>query len=455
MPAQIWDDAVALSTAPIFDDAIYLSEALNLPVNQNEDNLDAELALSARESGIQDPYRFLCPPQDISRALSTLTMDSDHRSSMSIHSQETQSTSFTSAPSRTSRDQIYSTERSLAQRALPKFARTSVSVGDYDHAMESPAPSIQQRHSISTPSVAQSALFSSSSLQTHPPRRKRGSGLFAMFRKDSRYGYKLVPMSSHTNTVPSTCASRSHHGHSSRSRGDKLECGHSLSTFAVRIHVQEALQIGGDTVPNCCGKALPRTLIESVLSQQETDLILNGALRDANYSEDSVSLTDLTHPLENTSLPATNSVASHIPAQRARYEAINIDSALANEAFKSFKAQQKEQFERVSAFECNQRNALSAHHQSSLKRLEAQYEANRKEKMEQVGLVRTSRLMSAYLHPAAYLRHGPPGRTADRCRTRPPQSTGARYSECCNSAEAYGGLLSGHQRQPSRTCAYC
>jgi hypothetical protein len=59
---DIWDHAVAPSTAPIFDDAVYLSEALGLPVNQNEDDVDAELALLARESGIHDPYRFIAPP---------------------------------------------------------------------------------------------------------------------------------------------------------------------------------------------------------------------------------------------------------------------------------------------------------------------------------------------------------------------------------------------------------
>jgi hypothetical protein len=59
MPDHIWVHPVALSTAPIFDDAVYLSEALGLPVNQSEDDLDAELALLARESGIQDPYRFI------------------------------------------------------------------------------------------------------------------------------------------------------------------------------------------------------------------------------------------------------------------------------------------------------------------------------------------------------------------------------------------------------------
>ena len=181
------DDHVALTTAPIFDDAVYLSEALHLPVNQNEDDLDAELALLARESGIQDPYRFLCPVQDVSRALSTLTVDSDHRSSMSIHSQETQSTSFTSAPSRTSRDQIYSSDRSSAPRVPPKLARASLSVENYGSVIAGQVPDIQPRHSTSTLSVAPSVLSSSSSQQSHAPRRKRGSGIFAMFRRDSRY----------------------------------------------------------------------------------------------------------------------------------------------------------------------------------------------------------------------------------------------------------------------------
>ncbi|KAF1842353.1 uncharacterized protein K460DRAFT_358972 [Cucurbitaria berberidis CBS 394.84] len=365
------DDPVALGTALIFADAVYLSEALNLPVNQNEDDVDAELALLARESGIQDPYRFLCPVQDISRALSTLTVDSDHRSSMSIHSQETQSTSFTSAPSRTSRDQIYSPDRSPAQRVPPKLARTSLSVDKYDQAMEGQVPGSQQRHSTSTLSVAPSTLSSASSLQSRAPRRKRGSGLFAMFRKDS-----------------SSCTSRSHHGHHSKSRGDKLECGHSLSALAIRIHVQEALQSAARTVPNCCGKALPRTVLEEVLTKAETDLVLTGEMqspdvgspRDSGYCEDGMSSVDLPRPLGDTS---TTPVTPNTPVQRSRHEAINIDSALANEAFKSFKVQQKEQFDRVAAFECNQRKALSAHYQCSLKWLTLQHETSKGDRMEQ------------------------------------------------------------------------
>lgn len=178
------DQHGVLSTATIFEDAVYLSEALKLPVNQNEEDVDAELTLLARESGIQDPYRYL-PQRNISRALSTVTLDdSDHRSSMSIHSQETQSTSIASAPSRTSRDHVYSPERSMAPRFPPKFGRAPPSDSSAQ-AMDGSIDSSKPRQP-STVSMSPSVLSSSSSLSSQPSRKKRASGLFGMFRKESK-----------------------------------------------------------------------------------------------------------------------------------------------------------------------------------------------------------------------------------------------------------------------------
>jgi hypothetical protein len=54
------------------------------------------------------------------------------------------------------------------------------------------------------------------------------------------------------------------------------------------------------------------------------------------------------------------------------------------EALSGFKDQQSEQFERVAAFESNQRKTLQAHHQCSLERLAAQHENNKDERREQV-----------------------------------------------------------------------
>ncbi|KAJ4374068.1 hypothetical protein N0V83_002807 [Neocucurbitaria cava] len=140
--------------------------------------------------------------------------------------------------------------------------------------------------------------------------------------------------------------------------------------------------------------------MEQVMTPSQVDLILshalqspdNGSLRDSGYCEDGMSAIDLPKPVVNASPPVTTPLAAGTPVHRSRHEAINIDDALANEAFKSFKAQQKEQFEKVAAFECNQRKALSAHHQSSLDGRVAQHNRNKDERKEQVGLSRDTAL---------------------------------------------------------------
>lgn len=179
MPQPRRDDA--FTTLQIFDDATYLREALSLPVNQSEDDIDAQLALLARESGIENPYQFLCPVQDISRALSTTTTGSAHSSSLSIHSQQTQSTGFTD-PSRTSREQPYA-KRLSPQQITPTLARASIAV---DSPMEYFPSNFKQRHSTaSTFSAAHSMSSGASSLHKTSTRRKRASFL-SMFRRDSR-----------------------------------------------------------------------------------------------------------------------------------------------------------------------------------------------------------------------------------------------------------------------------
>jgi hypothetical protein len=183
-----------LTTAPIFEDAIYLSEALDLPEGQNEDDLEAHLSISARESGIEDPYRFLCPEL---HDISTSTAASGSRSTMSIHSRETQSTGITSHPSRTSKDNPYRESTSaLHTPSIPTTptisSRGSTSFDCYDTVLDRLRPSARHRHSSSqfsnprTHSAFSSATRSSSYAlpKPTPPKIKRKSGLFSMFRKD-------------------------------------------------------------------------------------------------------------------------------------------------------------------------------------------------------------------------------------------------------------------------------
>lgn len=191
----------------------------------------------------------------------------------------------------------------------------------------------------------------------------------------------------------SACSSRSHHGHhNSKSQAIKLDCGHTLSTLAIQVHVQEALAKGKETVPNCCGIALPHTLLHAIVSKPGADLPVGGrglpspdlgSLPDSAYGENSISSIDLPRSSECSPSPVTTPVAPNAGPRRTRHQEIKVDSALANEASANFKAEQKEQFERVAMFECSQWKALAAHHQSTLQQLTAQHEASRKERIEQ------------------------------------------------------------------------
>jgi hypothetical protein len=130
-------------------------------------------------------------------------------------------------------------------------------------------------------------------------------------------------------------------------------------------------------------------VLESVLTKEETDLIAQGVskapatpFRDSGYGEAGLSIAPRSSNI--TPLPDKPPTLPMISIKRSRHEAISIDSALANEAFKSFRTQQREQFERVSAFECSQRKALSAYHQWTMTRIKAQHKTNRLQQAEKV-----------------------------------------------------------------------
>ena len=176
-----------LSTDPIFDDGIFCAEALCLPDCQNEDDLDARILNAAREAGILDPQKHLRPDvQNISAAVSTMTVSSMPRSSMSIsiRSGKSHSTCMTSQPSRTSKDHTYG-DQSPVSHSRP-HPRTSLSLEYYDSVLERFRPSVRHKHTASGISRSPSVLSDSASLPTSPTRKhKRTSGVFSLFRKNS------------------------------------------------------------------------------------------------------------------------------------------------------------------------------------------------------------------------------------------------------------------------------
>jgi len=168
MPSSGVDEFADISSSLLFDDAIYRREALGLPVNQTEDELDERIAVEARESGIDDPYR-----------------SSAYRSSMSIHSRESHSTGFTSDPSRNSKDQHL--DNFSAPRLQPP-PRTSLCLENYDSLLEKFRPTMRHSRSSSTASTAGSASLSSTpNIPGTSIKRKRGPSLLSMFRREPQY----------------------------------------------------------------------------------------------------------------------------------------------------------------------------------------------------------------------------------------------------------------------------
>ncbi|KAF2440251.1 hypothetical protein P171DRAFT_435081 [Karstenula rhodostoma CBS 690.94] len=367
------DSFAVLTTAPIFDDRLYFAEALLLQDGETDELVDSRLTVAAKESGIEDPDLFLIPRPvllDISTALSTMSLRSDQRSSISVHSRETQSTTFTSLPSRSSRD------KSPMSRMPPPLVRASFSVDRNDAIPESPPSSMRHRHSTSGFPTSLSLQSSASSVQGQSARKhKRASALFSMFRKEQ-----------------SACPSRSHHSHHFKPQSPKLGCGHSLSKYAIRVHVQEALERKDGAAPSCCGQPMPREVLSIVLTSAEIDVVADNnlpspdaaSLRDSGYSENGLSNVDLAHALFTDVLVSEPSTIPATPTyEPSEADEARLSSALESETFQKLLAEQKEQFRRVSAFESHQRTALSANHQHRLKRLKAQLETSKIEKVKQ------------------------------------------------------------------------
>jgi hypothetical protein len=376
------DFLAELTTAPIFDDAVYLAEALQLPVNEDEDDLDTELAMSARESGIEDPYRILYPDAHlISPSMSMISLRSEHRNSPSIHSRETQSTNFTSPTSRASRDEFYK-EQPPVLRTPPLLSRASLSV-DQPATIGHTLPGIRHRHSSSASrsSAPESLSAPSSARKPSTRKHKRGSALFSMFRKDARW---VFPRSLARHLAHSLSSNTISPSRRPRSKGPGFETSPCLSQLVVRAYAIGALD--GNDISYTGPKLDTLVTTDELVSVTRSALTSSASqsLRDSGYSEDGISTVDLSHALDHDKAQPT-SLATPV-LETCWQDEHGFHMALANEAFKSMMAEQRQQLQRVSKFESDQRKALLSHHQWSLKRLRTQWKTTKAKRKKQVSL---------------------------------------------------------------------
>ncbi|KAJ4357344.1 uncharacterized protein N0V89_001919 [Didymosphaeria variabile] len=152
--------------------------------------------------------------------------------------------------------------------------------------------------------------------------------------------------------------------------GDDIADLKTAPIFDDRLYFTEALRLQNGETEDHVNSLLTAAAKESGI--EDPDL------------ENGLSNVDLPHALftdvfvsEPSTLPAT---PTHEPNDE---DEARLRSALESETFQNLRVEQKEQFRRVSAFESNQRKALSANHRHILERLEAELEASKIEKAKQ------------------------------------------------------------------------
>ncbi|KAF2488879.1 hypothetical protein BU16DRAFT_553641 [Lophium mytilinum] len=339
-------------TATLFDDAIYQREVLSLPECKNEDELDQEILEEARQLGITVTQDLAPDLHDISTALSTFTVSSERRSSMSVRSHESHSTGFTSDPSRNSKDQCADNHP-----ASPSFPppRSSISIENRGFSVDVPRPTMRHAQSSSTTSKAGSAR--SLLLVSERPglKRRRGSSLLSMFRREPQQC--------------SSCSARLRHSHHVNPFTPRLPCGHSLTKYAIRIHVQDALE--RDALPSCCGRPLPKPVLEMALTEAELDslskaLPLLDETENGNPTKSSEhNAIEVTRQVESPFSVSPDESGPPSPFEKTPEECARLDKAMEDDLFRTLRAQQTEQLKKIVSFEARQRQALLLFYEQS------------------------------------------------------------------------------------------
>lgn len=184
MPSIDGAPADISSAKLIFDDRLYEQEVLGLKEGQTEEKLQEEITAEARQLGIE-PY-LLHGVAHTSKPASTVTISSEHRSSVSLDSRGSHSTEFTSDPSRSSKDQgdrPPSFTNSQRQRPWAPDAKE-------EDVRTSSRPTVRYSYSYSEPQTASESTFSLSSAlsgRSLSTKRKRGTSILSMFRKQPWY----------------------------------------------------------------------------------------------------------------------------------------------------------------------------------------------------------------------------------------------------------------------------
>ncbi|KAJ9641424.1 hypothetical protein H2199_005394 [Coniosporium tulheliwenetii] len=363
MPSLDGGPADISSAKLIFDERLYEQEVLGLREEQTEEKLQEEIAAEARRLGIE-PY-LLHGVANISKPASTVTISSEHRSSLSLDSRGSHSTELTSDPSRSSKDQNDrppSLTNSQRQRPWAPDAK--------EEDVRASRPTVRYSYSYSEPQTASESTFSLSSAlsgRSLSAKRKRGTSILSMFRKqpcDCNY-----------------CPQLSHHSRQTY----KLECGHSLCKISIRQRAHDATEDPSKWPPRCCDKPIPDSILGSALKGEDLASALrrmaladgltngtNGATGSAMGARNA-SASPSSRNTRSRPVTASSAEESHL-SRRQKEEAEDLARAMAEPTFRALRAQQEQEYERLVAFEQKQRKALAGYQAWSRRELAERHE---------------------------------------------------------------------------------
>ncbi|KAK4609358.1 hypothetical protein CLAFUR4_14306 [Fulvia fulva] len=242
-------------------DLSYLLDVLNIADGDTEEQLDERLKTQAKLLGIDVEEQ---KAQD-GKSFKAYWPDYPRRSE-SIDSRASQSTGLTSTFSDLSKDRGY-------HDATGRRSRASLSFRDYDAFISRGVPN--GRHSISFSPLTTPSRSTFSLPLSQPPSPDSGSPRrhlrrirrLSMLRRHSRHGSDV--------SLPDSCPHCPHHVASQRRAMHKLPCGHKLCTQALRNTVKNAIECQTGAVPSCCGKPIPGSLVEHVMTQEEQNALLD------------------------------------------------------------------------------------------------------------------------------------------------------------------------------------
>ncbi|KAI4722566.1 hypothetical protein E4T48_01162 [Aureobasidium sp. EXF-10727] len=323
-------------------------EAFEQDLKNQAQNLNIDIALLENASKTKE-----------SQATSSLTSSTQPRRSISTGSQASHSTDFTDA-SRISRDCPNARTRQVRGR---RSSATSTSIKDYDSIVNHARFDFRRSSfnfatsPIISPSPSTFSLSSvwSRSRESSPKRHiiTRGLSRLRLRRTDS----------GDSTREKDDCPHCPQNGSRHRRTLHTLSCGHRYCTLALRKIIKDSLN-DENIPPTCCKRPIPGSLVASVMSQEEQDVLMNMLVAwddEATTSPPTIHESEVTsHP---TSFPKSRSqsrspVCGAEEFQTSEEKRKNLEKAMEIPEFRHLRQEQERQRDSLVAWAGRKRRGV-------------------------------------------------------------------------------------------------